>query len=269
MVDEHILVCQCAGRAILPEAVKSGVLAGLRGGSAPFSVVEDLCGRCAARDPALLELAQRSATLTEVACHARAVRWLLHAAGVKLPAERLRVLDMRSSTVAAILEPLSRAPSGELPPAADVALPASPAAADWPPWFPVIDLDRCCQCRQCLSFCLFGVYSLSPEGKVAVTHPQNCKNNCPACSRICPEAAIMFPKLEESEAPLNGGEIRDEAELKARAQVNMKEVLGSDVYAALAERRRLAQARRLRRPPAVAQAERERAAHFVARKEGC
>ena len=29
----------------------------------------------------------------------------------------------------------------------------------WKPWFPVIDYDRCTNCMQCLSFCLFGVVS--------------------------------------------------------------------------------------------------------------
>ena len=32
---------------------------------------------------------------------------------------------------------------------------------DWKPWFPVIDYDRCTNCMQCLSFCLFGVYKMN------------------------------------------------------------------------------------------------------------
>jgi NAD-dependent dihydropyrimidine dehydrogenase PreA subunit len=262
MGDHQILVCQCAGRDVVPADVKDRVLSALAAGPADFTVVRDLCGLCAVRDPALLALAARTTNLTVVACHARAVRWLLHAAGVPSPAGRLRVLDMRAQPAAAILKELSDTPAGSLPPAAAMRpdAPPAPAADDWPPWFPVIDQDRCRQCRQCLSFCLFGVYALSSEGQVYVANPQNCKNNCPACSRICPEVAIMFPKLDEAEGPLNGGEIGDETELKARAKVNVQEILGSDVYAALAERRRLAQARRLRRPAAV-QAELERAAH--------
>jgi NAD-dependent dihydropyrimidine dehydrogenase PreA subunit len=259
MVDEHILVCQCAGGAVVPEDVRAGVLTGLAAGSAAFTSVADLCGLCAARDPALPALAARATRLTVVACHARAVRWLLHAAGVQMPADRLRVLDMRQLTAMAILEQLSATTSEASQPAEAVAAPAASAADDWPPWFPVIDYDRCRQCRQCLSFCLFGVYALSDAGQVVVANPRNCKNNCPACSRICPDVAIMFPKL--AEAPLNGDEIRDETELKARAQINVRQILGDDVYAALAERRRLSHARRLRRPAAAAQAELERAVH--------
>ncbi len=263
MGDHLILVCQCAGRDVVPADVKACVLSALAAGPAAFTAVSDLCGLCAVHDPALLALAANTTTLTVVACHARAVRGLLQAAGVQ-PAGGLRVLDMRAQTAAAILEQLAATPAGASTPPAAAArpdVPPAPAADGWPPWFPVIDKERCRQCRQCLSFCLFGVYALSPDGQVYVANPQNCKNNCPACSRICPEVAIMFPKLDEAEGPLNGGEIGDETALKARAKVNVQEILGSDVYAALAERRRLAQARRLRRPAAVAQAERERAAH--------
>ena len=35
----------------------------------------------------------------------------------------------------------------------------------WKPWFPVIDFNRCTNCMQCLSFCLFDVYGVSGDGK--------------------------------------------------------------------------------------------------------
>ena len=62
----------------------------------------------------------------------------------------------------------------------------------WKPWFPVIDYDRCTNCMQCLSFCLFGVYGVDDQQRIQVQNNDNCKTNCPACSRVCPEAAIMF-----------------------------------------------------------------------------
>src|SRR5262245_34110763 len=37
---------------------------------------------------------------------------------------------------------------------------------DWKPWFPVIDYDRCTNCMQCLSFCLFGVYGVDAAQKI-------------------------------------------------------------------------------------------------------
>jgi len=64
-------------------------------------------------------------------------------------------------------------------------------------WYPVIDRGRCAGCRACLQFCLFGVYELDADGQVLVVRPDNCKPGCPACSRICPEGAIIFPLCDE------------------------------------------------------------------------
>ena len=57
---------------------------------------------------------------------------------------------------------------------------------EWKPWFPVIDFDRCTNCMQCLSFCLFDVYGVDEEQQIQVQNNDNCKTNCPACSRVCP-----------------------------------------------------------------------------------
>src|SRR5690606_37775305 len=73
---------------------------------------------------------------------------------------------------------------------------AAPAPGAWLPWFPVIDYDRCTNCMQCLSFCLFGVYGVDAGGRIQAQHQDQCKTNCPACSRVSPEAAIMFPKYK-------------------------------------------------------------------------
>jgi NAD-dependent dihydropyrimidine dehydrogenase PreA subunit len=67
-------------------------------------------------------------------------------------------------------------------------------------WYPVVDGSRCIQCGHCLQFCLFGVYALDAEGKVYVNQPDACKPGCPACSRICPQSAIMFPLYEKDTA---------------------------------------------------------------------
>jgi Pyruvate/2-oxoacid:ferredoxin oxidoreductase delta subunit len=67
-------------------------------------------------------------------------------------------------------------------------------------WYPVIDGSRCVHCGHCLQFCLFGVYELDSQGHVEVCHPDQCKPGCPACSRICPQSAIMFPLYERDAA---------------------------------------------------------------------
>ncbi len=67
-------------------------------------------------------------------------------------------------------------------------------------WYPEIDHSRCANCGHCLQFCLFSVYSHDDAGKVAVSNPDNCKPGCPACARICPNSAIIFPLYREDPA---------------------------------------------------------------------
>lgn len=67
-------------------------------------------------------------------------------------------------------------------------------------WYPVIDYSRCTDCKECLEFCLFGVFDIDEENRVAASTPDACKPGCPACSRVCPNQAIMFPLHETDEA---------------------------------------------------------------------
>jgi NAD-dependent dihydropyrimidine dehydrogenase PreA subunit len=60
-------------------------------------------------------------------------------------------------------------------------------------WYPVIDYGRCTNCLECLDFCLFGVYGVDQLDRIFVESQDSCKKGCPACSRVCPENAIMFP----------------------------------------------------------------------------
>ncbi len=63
-------------------------------------------------------------------------------------------------------------------------------------WYPVIDRSRCTSCRHCLQFCLFGVYE-AQERRVVAVRPDSCKDGCPACARVCPHGAIIFPLSDE------------------------------------------------------------------------
>jgi NAD-dependent dihydropyrimidine dehydrogenase PreA subunit len=60
-------------------------------------------------------------------------------------------------------------------------------------WYPVIDYSRCTNCMECIDFCLFGVYGVDGQDTILVEQQDNCKKGCPACSRVCPENAIIFP----------------------------------------------------------------------------
>ncbi len=111
----------------------------------------------------------------------------------------------------------------------------------WKPWFPVIDYSRCTNCMQCLSFCLFDVYGVSKEGKIQVQNNDNCKTNCPACSRVCPEVAIMFPKY--ASGPINGEPVNAADLQRESMKVDISSLLGGDVYARLRERSDAAKSR--------------------------
>lgn len=75
-------------------------------------------------------------------------------------------------------------------------------------WYPVIDYSRCTNCLECLDFCLFGVYGISTAEAILVEQPDNCRKGCPACSRVCPENAIIFP---QHKSPAIAGSANGEA----------------------------------------------------------
>lgn len=118
---------------------------------------------------------------------------------------------------------------------------AAPAPGAWKPWFPVIDYDRCTNCMQCLSFCLFGVYGVDGEKRIQVQNNDNCKTNCPACSRVCPEAAIMFPKYKAG--PINGDMVSDSDLNREKMKIDISALLGGDVYSLLRDRSERARSR--------------------------
>lgn len=258
----HILLCNCSDAGIGDPERRETIRQALIERHIPFTETNDLC-QLAAKPDARLDRFANCDSLTVIACHPRAVKWMLQAAGLATDNMNLILIDLRhASSVENLLEAVG---STDQPLIKTLASPsdtlsrACNTTTDWRAWYPVIDYDRCSNCGQCMSFCLFGVYTRSPDGNVTVTNPSGCKYNCPACARICPQVAIIFPKLGDHETPLNGDAITDENDVKARARVNADELLGDDLYAALAKRRRQAR-KRLLKSPQERQAEAERAA---------
>lgn len=115
------------------------------------------------------------------------------------------------------------------------------APGAWKPWFPVIDYSRCTNCMQCLSFCLFDVYAVTPDGQIQVQNQSNCKTECPACSRVCPEVAIMFPKYRHG--PINGENVSQDDVRREAMKVDISALLGGDIYQALRDRSAKAKSR--------------------------
>ncbi len=202
-----VVFCECGNAEAVPAANLAAVSAVLADLSTPAVRIRDVC-ELAARGDAFLRKVSTDNDLIVIACHPRAVRWLLDMGGAPVAQQRVAFVNLHDAAAAtrlrALLEemPVVGLPDAEHPEA---------GSSEWPPWFPVIDYEHCANCRKCLNFCLFGVYE-EEDGKVVVRHPEKCKNNCPACSRICPVQAIIFPKFNQP--PYNG----DAAPLAAPAE---------------------------------------------------
>jgi ferredoxin len=67
-----------------------------------------------------------------------------------------------------------------------------------------------------------------------VKNPTSCKTDCPACARVCPETAIIFPKY--SAPPINGGEAKEIDGLAEPVKVDIEKLVSGDVLEALRDR---------------------------------
>lgn len=87
-------------------------------------------------------------------------------------------------------------------------------------WYPVIDFSRCTNCMECIDFCLFGVYGVDGAETILVEQPDNCRKGCPACSRVCPENAIIFP---QHKTPAIAGS----ADVAAGLKIDLSQLFGA------------------------------------------
>ncbi len=235
----RVLYCDCAHAEIIPPRVKQEVLRQLDAAGVAFEAIADMCELSAKNDPRLKRIAE-SGSVRIAACHPRAVRWLFHAAGAPLPDERVNICNMREQSAEQVVVALLSDP----PPAQACACQKPRAElkpGDWMPWFPVIDYDRCTNCKQCLSFCLFGVFGLDADDRVEVRKPASCKTGCPACARVCPSVAIIFPKYDKP--PVNGDVVREEDVQHAAVKVDVSALVDRDVHASLRTRGKQARTR--------------------------
>ncbi len=261
-MKKKLLICRCAKAEMLDtEAINTIVKK-----NENAWIVDDLCALAGERDAQLSEYADGD-QIVVVACYERAVNWLLKSSGLDAQTE---VLNMHVLSTDDVFERLSGVDFQKIDmqktDVQGIELQEQPSrqGVEWPGWFPVIDYDRCSDCNQCANFCLFGVFETSADERVRVANPTNCKNNCPACARVCPDAAIIFPKLDES--PINGDEVGVNS--GGPTQVNVHQIMGQDLYQTL-KGRRTSLKRRLLRKDALEKAKAERCACMCGDQKPC
>lgn len=189
----HILFCTCRLYHHLDSRALAALAANCRRHGHQVTVVPDLCRLAARPQPQLPGGCDRI-----VACHPRAI----HAMFPDFPAAC--VINLRTGSIHEAADALGVTFDQDTAPTTPPPPPEAPEHDEWIPWFPVIDQQRCVNCGKCLDFCMFGVYSKDGSGKILVTAPASCKTDCPACARMCPRQAIIFPKSKEE--PINGAE---------------------------------------------------------------
>jgi NAD-dependent dihydropyrimidine dehydrogenase PreA subunit len=233
MSATKVVFCECRYAGVVPKKVKEEVLNKLNKSGLEFETVPDLCEMSAKKDPRLKEYGEEK-TIKIAACYPRAVKGLFESAGASYEEEKIEILNMRESTAEEVLAELL--PEGHEDKGQETAVDLSTIKhpEGWKPWFPVIDYNRCTNCMQCLSFCLFGVYGVDEEEKIQVQNQDKCKTDCPACSRVCPEVAIMFPKYKA--APINGAPVSDEDLDREKMKIDISSLLGGDIYQTLRDR---------------------------------
>lgn len=196
-----ILYCNCSRAGLISDSVRSVVLDTLDKAGVAYLYTDDLCGLCADLDSPLAKTVADD-SLIVLACFPRAVNALLNRAGLGDVLD-VRSINLKTADPEILAEQLE---ISDVRPGKRITLNHSNPA--WEPWYPVIDYDRCKQCRQCLNFCLFGVFTQDDDHCVHVAQPTHCKTGCPACARVCPAAAIIFPKY--GKIPINGDTVNEE-----------------------------------------------------------
>jgi NAD-dependent dihydropyrimidine dehydrogenase PreA subunit len=230
--DKHILFCNCKG-----EQIPSEILSETKNylDKLPFKVttISDLCGLAALNSKDLSVILEQNTEYLIIGCFPRTLKLIFHQVSpVNTGKQDRNYINLTESSFPQIRDQIERFCSDSIGTTSHNELIET---SGWPSWYPVIDYDRCTACGQCADFCLFGVYEKTRE-KVTVFNPQGCKNQCPACGRICPATAIIFPKYKNGGAIGGSDEIDEKAELQRQAQ-DIESLLGNDIYHALQRRK--------------------------------
>ena len=194
--------------------------------------ISDLCGLTVSDKDSVAQLFSSSEDILLLACYPRTINLLLQNEGIDAEDLKYQLLNIRELDDEQIFHKIETFTEDH---SNDHSFKEITSNVEWPAWYPIIDYTRCTSCGQCANFCLFGVYEIT-NGKVHVVNPNGCKNNCPACARICPQTAIVFPKYQQGGA-IGGSDQIDEMAEQQRQMQDVNDILGSDIYKALEQRK--------------------------------
>lgn len=252
-MNKQIFICGCEKDGKIGRESVQKLITILKERSIGYTYVEDLCGTIL-KNPDDLESLYTAEDAIIFGCQSRAMKNLIDNSGRKKKDTNTEYYHVDVENKEELLTQLESS-HGE---------PLKIRYSDsWKPWYPVIDYDRCNGCRKCLNFCLFSVYSVEEDGTVVVSASANCKDMCPACARVCPQNAIIFPKHAES--PIDGGE--GDGTENEKTDI-LEQIQNEDVYSVLSARRKNFQISLLKKDQIkMAEAERRACCSGVGKKE--
>jgi ferredoxin len=233
-MGKKIVFCNCGSERIEPERLRA-IEKKFIDDNVDFVKISDLCAVSVHNKEQLRSIFNRNNEYIIAGCHSRTLKLLLEKAGIEPDNYSCKFINFFESDNEEIFRETSSFIKGYDPDQKAV-IEEIRNSQDWISWFPVIDYSRCTSCGQCADFCLFGVYEKN-EGKINVINPVGCKNNCPACARICPQTAIIFPKYKPGGA-IGGSDIIDEISEQKRQAEDINTFLDGDIYSALEQRKK-------------------------------
>ena len=231
-MNKQILFCNCKGERIGSDKLKE-IRESLVKHPGRVTILSDLCGLAGIKSEQLKELFVEPAEWLLIGCYPRTMKLLMEqVVGSGKKGISMSYLNLIESTPEAVIKEANKFCHNI---SEEISLNEIKEESGWPAWYPVIDYERCTDCGQCAEFCLFGVYEKADE-RVSVINPAGCKNQCPACARICPSTAIIFPKYKKGGAIGGSEDIDETAELQRQVQ-DVESLLGNDIYHALQKRK--------------------------------
>ena len=164
LINQEIITifCNCSYSGIITQDTKEKIFEKVQKFDTKLLAISDLCFASVKKEK--LQILNNYKKINIIACYPRAVKWILHNAGVDIDNKEIKYFNMRAQRVEDFNDFTQEFMTEKL----CHKQPIFQKNLQWVPWFPVIDYNRCINCRQCVSFCLFGVYHIDEKNRAYV-----------------------------------------------------------------------------------------------------